>query len=394
MKSLPDVTTRPARTADGNYIDDLPPSFLAITMPEEAIGRWLLTEDGVVPGYITVDGERLIEVCREPPPRGSRRSFILPAFVNAHTHLGDSIGYRAPPGSVQETVGPGGYKARLLANASPQEKVEAMRHSLEMMSRGGTASFIDYREEGVEGVRSIRQALGSTPLRGIVLGRPASTDATTDQVEAVLEESDGLAFSSVSDWPEELLREASDLCRRQGKVFSLHASEVVREDIDLILDLGPDFLVHMTAATDDDLTRCADSAVPLVVCPRSNDFFGIDLDIPKLLRMGMTVALGTDNAMISEPSMLAEVQAAYSTGARPGGMSPADALHLATTSGRKVLNAKGKITTESGASDDLVVMDVQGEEPLLELVSSARDADVVAVIQAGRVRRLSFGGHQ
>ena len=379
---------------DGNFIDDLRPSFRAITMPEEAIGRWLLTDDGVVPGYVIVDGEQVVDVCREHPPRGSRRAIILPMFVNAHTHLGDSVGYRAPSGSVEELVGPGGYKARLLADASPQEKVEAMRRSLGIMFHGGTASFIDYREEGLEGVRSIKQALGSSPVNGIVLGRPASADATVDDIEAVLEESDGLAFSSVSDWPEEMLREASDLCLRRGKAFSLHASEVVREDIDLILDLKPDFLVHMTAATDDDLARCSEAGVPLVVCPRSNRFFGIELDIPRLLRSGLVVALGTDNAMISEPSMLAEVQAAYSSSGRFGGISPADALRLATCSGRKVLNAKGKITTESGASDDLVVMDVQGEEPLLELVSSARDADVAAVIQAGIVWRLSFGRHK
>lgn len=363
-------------------------------MSEEAMGRWMLTDEGVVPGYITVDGERVVDVRRGTPPQGSRRSVILPAFSNAHTHLGDSVGYRAPPGTVEAIVGPGGHKARVLAEATRQEKVEGMRRSIDLMYRGGSTSFADYREEGLEGVRSILQALEGSSVAGVVLGRPTSADAPTDEVEAMLAECDGLAFSSVSDWPEAMLREASDMCRRRGKVFSLHASEAVREDIDLILDLKPDFLVHMTAATDDDLARCAEAGVPLVVCPRSNAFFGIELDMPRLLRLGVEVALGTDNAMISEPSMLAEVQAAFSSSTRFGGISPADALRLATSSGRKVLNAKGKITTESGASDDLVVMDVQGEEPLLELVSSARDADVAAVIQAGRVRRLSFGGHQ
>jgi len=41
-------------------------------------------------------------------------------------------------------------------------------------------------------------------------------------------------------------------------------------------------------------------------------------------------------------------------------------------------------------SDDLVVIDVQGEDPLLELVSSDGSAEVSAVIQNGMVRRVSI----
>jgi cytosine/adenosine deaminase-related metal-dependent hydrolase len=148
--------------------------------------------------------------------------------------------------------------------------------------------------------------------------------------------------------------------------------------------------VHMTAASEDDIVSCADKRVPIVVCPRSNEAFGLSPDIPMLLRLGVSVALGTDNAMICEPDMMSEIRAAYRLGASAGGLSEFDAVRLATYSGHKVLNPKRKITTELSTSDDLVVIDVQGEDPLLELVSPDRPAEVSAVIQNGTVRRMSI----
>src|SRR5207249_9142245 len=67
--------------------------------------------------------------------------------------------------------------------------------------------------------------------------------------------------------------------------LSLHdALPILREEIDAVLDLSPAFLVHMLHATDADLERCADAHVPIVVCPRSNAFFGMTPDIPGMLR--------------------------------------------------------------------------------------------------------------
>ena len=37
----------------------------------------------------------------------------------------------------------------------------------------------------------------------------------------------------------------------QGKLVALHASEAAREDIDAVLDLRPDFLVHMVEVQPD-----------------------------------------------------------------------------------------------------------------------------------------------
>jgi cytosine/adenosine deaminase-related metal-dependent hydrolase len=359
-------------------------------MAEEYLGNWVFTQDGLVPGCVRSREGVAEEILLGDPPLGSTHSIVLPAFVNAHTHLGDAFAYPAPKGSVEEIVGPGGYKHRALASATDDEKRFGMRSSLDLMWRTGTTSFIDFREEGLRGISCLRDATTDANIEGVVLGRPAGSPCSDDDLRALIGQCDGLAFSSISDWPMDILEKASSMCKRSDKLFALHASESRREDIEAVLRLKPDFLVHMTAASEDDIVSCADKRVPIVVCPRSNEAFGLSPDIPMLLRLGVSVALGTDNAMICEPDMMSEIRAAYRLGASAGGLSEFDAVRLATYSGHKVLNPKRKITTELSTSDDLVVIDVQGEDPLLELVSSDRPAEVSAVIQNGTVRRMSI----
>lgn len=373
----------------GNYLDAGLPCCPEI-VAEEYLGNWVFTQGGLVSGCVRSRDGLAEELLLETPPPVSTRSVVLPAFVNAHTHLGDAFAYPAPKGSVEEIVGPGGYKHRALASATDEEKRSGMGSSLDLMWRTGTTSFIDFREEGLRGISCLRDATIDASVGGVVLGRPADSSCTNDDLSALIGQCDGLAFSSISDWPLDLLETASNLCKRADKVFALHASESRREDIEAILRLEPDFLVHMTAASEDDIAACANKRIPIIVCPRSNETFGLSLDIPRLLRLGVSVALGTDNAMICEPDMMSEIRAAYRLGASAGGLSKFDAVRLATYSGHKVLNPKRKITTELSISDDLVVIDVQGGDPLLELVSSGGSAEVSAVIQDGTVRRVSI----
>ncbi|MFW6190158.1 MAG: SHOCT-like domain-containing protein, partial [Candidatus Bipolaricaulota bacterium] len=79
---------------------------------------------------------------------------VLPAFVNAHTHIGDSIAKEAGGGlSLDDLVAPpDGLKHRLLRQASREEKVTAMARSLRFMEDTGTAAFLEFREGGVAGV--------------------------------------------------------------------------------------------------------------------------------------------------------------------------------------------------------------------------------------------------
>ncbi len=360
-------------------------------MKTEHLGTWILDYAGPTKGTLKVEDGRVTEIIRGAAPTGSTYGIVAPSFINSHTHLGDSFAYPAPRGTLEETVAPPyGYKHKALRSASRESKVAGMREAAKTMLASGTSSFIDFREEGVDGIHQLREALGSLegPPTAVILGRPAAGDAPEREFSPILEVSDGLGMSAVRDWPLGQMEEASRSAKSAGKRFALHASEAVREDIEDVLRLKPDFIVHMSSASDSDLQACAQARVPIVVCPRSNEFFGIDLDIPRMMRAEVELGLGTDNGMITRPDMIEETKAAYRIGRREGRLTPLDVVRLATFGGRKVLNAPAKITPEIGISDDLMVVMLRGErDPLLELCTTSVAGDVVAMVQGGRVRR-------
>lgn len=355
-------------------------------MSERLVGKWLLSEDGPVKGFLRVVDGSVSEVCLGDAPAEAGNAIVLPGFVNAHTHIGDSVAFPAPKGTVQEIVGPpDGYKHRVLRSSSHNAKIAAMAASAKLMCRTGTALFADFREEGLHGVQELAEATGPRSPSAIVLGRPSSADDTGEEIDALLRGCDGFGMSALRDWPPEYLMYLSRTARSAGKMFSVHGSEAVREDVDEIIELKPSFIVHMTRALEADLAECAEAGIPVVVCPRSNEFFGLRPDIPRMLRLGVSVGLGTDNCMISLPDMLEELKAAYRVGKAEGEMAPLEAVRLATYQGRKILSAQGNIATDIGEKDDLVVIGVSGDDPLLDLVTRARSEDIQAVIRRGDV---------
>ena len=359
-------------------------------MTAKAIGKWMLTPEGIEKGYLRMDGASVTEVCWGDSPADSVKGLVLPAFVNAHTHIGDTVAYPAPKGSVKEIVGPpDGYKHRVLRSKSPQEKSAAMRSAVDIMAASGTAMFGDFREEGIEGLRLFKNAVRGGWPRPVVFGRPTGTEYTSQEIDSLLGSCDGLGLSAISDWPVDVLDKMSRQAKSAGKMFAIHASESSREDIDSVLSLKPDFLVHMCKASRGDLVACAEDGVPIVVCPSSNRFFGLDPDIPRLLDAGVTVALGTDNGMVARPDILEELKAAFAMSSKKVRVPPMDIVRLAVFGGRKVLNADAKITTEISQKSDLVVIRLAGEDLLGDLVTRARSEDIVATIQGGKVRRTS-----
>ncbi|MDS0259047.1 amidohydrolase family protein [Haloarcula sp. S1CR25-12] len=301
-------------------------------------------------------------------------AIVCPAFVNAHTHLGDSIAKEAGEGlSLEALVAPpDGLKHRLLREADRDELVAAMARSLSYMEQSGTGAFVEFREGGVEGVHAISAALSGADLESVVLGRGT--------VEA-MEVADGFGASGANDAEFGAVRRAT---RQAGKLFGIHAGEVDSSDINPALDLDPDFLVHMVHAEALHLERVADSRMPVVVCPRSNLVTGVGRPPVDALYERTTVALGTDNVFLNSPSMFREMEFTSKLYDR----SATEVLRMATVNGAEIAGLDCGLI-EPGRPAKLVVLDGDSDnlsgvhDPVRAVVRRAETADVERVVLPG-----------
>jgi len=356
----------------------------------------LLTEKGFVPGYLGFEEGTIKEVGRGQRRDALAKGLIIPSMFDAHTHLGDSFlgpklrrfrGDRSVPALFAP---PAGYKHRELARATDETVEKGIRRSLSEMFRNGSSRFCDFREGGARGLGPIEGAMKQSPLKGIVLGRPMGLEYDSDEMERILNTSDGIGVSAVSDWEYPELQKVAADARRKRKLFAIHASEVVRESIDAVLDLKPSFLVHLVKAEEFDFERVAAEKVPVVVCPRANAFFGLRPRIDLMKRFGIEVAIGTDNAMVSPPRMMAAVQAAWEI-SRQSGVGPEWALARAIEGFRKILNVPESIPFRTGSSADFFVVGnprmYSAADPLAALVGGGERANAVLASAGGMVWR-------
>ncbi|PCR89542.1 amidohydrolase family protein [Natrinema ejinorense] len=324
-----------------------------------------------VEGRVVIDDDGRIEAIEEVAVESD--DIVLPAFVNAHTHIGDSIAKEAGGGlTLEELVAPpDGLKHRLLRDASRDELVDAMTKSLRFMQRAGTAACLDFREGDVAGVRMLEDAADGLGIDSLSFAR-GSVDA--------MYAGDGFGASGANDANFDREREAT---REAGKPFGIHAGEVDESDINPAMDLDPDFLVHMVHPKRVHLGRLADSEIPIVVCPRSNLVTDVGLSPYEELHERTTLALGTDNVMLNSPSMFREMEflAKLST-------LPADEiLRMATINGAEIADLEYGLV-EPGREARLLVLD--GDSNNLD---GARDPVRAVVRRAGvdDVREVVFG---
>ncbi|WP_136601761.1 amidohydrolase family protein [Salinigranum halophilum] len=297
---------------------------------------------------------------------------ICPAFVNAHTHIGDSIAKEAGTGlSLDELVAPpDGLKHRLLRAASQDEKVAAMRRSLRFMEATGTAACVEFREGGVPGVETFERARDGLDIDAVVLGR---------ETTAAMDASDGFGASGARDGDFAEMREST---READKLFGIHAGERDPDDVDAAIDLDPDFLVHMVHATADQLDRVAAEGVPIAVCPRSNLVTNVGVPPIRRLSEATTVALGTDNVMLNSPSMFREMEFA----AKLSDVSAEAVLRMATVNGAELAGLDSGLV-EEGAPAKLLVLDGDSDnlagarDPVRAVVRRAGQADVKRVLR-------------
>ena len=265
-----------------------------------------------------------VEVCEGFCAEGMdlKKHLAVPSFFNAHTHLGDSFAIDACAGlKVKAAVGKGGEKWRLYEGSTREERIDAMRASMEYMLSGGVTGFCDFREFGSQGIEELKEASENIPIKKIILGRDDPKDC------------DGLGLN---------LYQIDQI--RKGCFLALHAGELFGE-VGEAIGYDPDIIVHATTASDEELESIADRKISVVVCPRANASLKAGFPpIEKMLDLGINVCLGTDNVMLNSPDMFRELDYVL----KNTGLDAKEILELAC------LNAKKAFGFES---DDFFFLD-------------------------------------
>lgn len=324
-----------------------------------------------------------------------------PGFINAHTHIGDSFGKDIGIDldlDLEQRIHPKyGFKKRILNNSKRDHLMSFMRGTaLSMMKRGITA-FADFREGEIEGLKLLDDALSGLSIKCIRLGRPeyyfnldirkkqenSLSNSTMEKRRSLSEDfikraskvlgfSDGFGLSGANENTDEsldYLRKLTAEYKKESKrniMVGIHAAEsqsslkfslslMHKNEVQRILrHLRPDFVVHMTNASDEDVSNIAKHGIGVVVCPRSNAILRTGFpDVPKMFRSGCCVGIGTDNVMINSADMFREMEFLWkmSKTIHRGPLSARDVLKMATINGGKILNINSGSIAPKMAAD-------------------------------------------
>ncbi len=313
-------------------------------------------------GYVVISEEKIKDVVYgEVSKDADITGTILPGIVDTHTHVADAGLKLDRKYTLEELVAPpNGLKHRYLKEANPFDIHQEMSDYIMRLELSGVSRFIDFREGGIEGVKLLK----SVSSRATILGRPISKEYDPNEIDSILYRADGIGLPSITDMDHKYIDAVADHVKRKNKMLALHVSERIREDIDYVMSLDPDLVVHMVQATDSDLKRCADEDVPISVCPSSNLYFGMTPPVARMLDAGADVCLGTDNAMLF-PSADIFAEARVMSGLLTAqGRDPMDIYAILIACGHKVLYHDPITPHKTGNTADITVFPCSEKEIL------------------------------
>jgi len=376
------------------FLNDNIHIILSMTWEQTICGKIIYGPDAeVIEGYIVVEDGIIKEVHEK---KTGSQIIIAPCFVNAHTHIGDSV---CKDPALGETVGhyvkrdlsqlvkpPNGLKHRILRSTTHKKMVEAMKSSICDMNYTGTCAFADFREGGVDGANTLKEALDTSDIEGKIFARPLQTeraDKLSNELDALLAVADGLGMSGANDMDMGILETARYHASKHDATFAIHSGENDRSDIDKALSLDPNILIHMTHALENDLSRVADNDIPIVVCPRSNFITGVGMPpIRKMLDEEIKVGVGTDNVMLNSANMFSEMEIL----SKVFGIDDRQVFMMCTLMGATILGLentgsilegnKAKIMIINGNSNNLTGI----RETVSGIVRRARPDDILSVM--------------
>jgi cytosine/adenosine deaminase-related metal-dependent hydrolase len=363
-------------------------------------GEWI--EDGL----ITVVGDQVKGVERYPKAGRNRGAVnhgtgvIMPALVNAHTHLTLS----ALAGNVPYGDGFLGWIQHLMKARRTLKKEEAVKAAETAACRMAEAGVGLAGEFGP--YFPIAALMADAGLAGTVwlefFGNRRRLPELPEGAGEVRFSYAGHAPNTVNPG---LLKHIKHEDAKRGLLYCLHLAESVEETVfletgkgawaDFLRGLGMDvsnwkcwgkrpvelaaelglldeatLAVHLLQVAPEDMATLAESGVNVCLCPRSNlNLHGKLPDIEGFLSAGMAPALGTDSlASCDSLSIFHEMKF---VGERFPGLRPDDILAMGTINGARALGRPDLGRVRTGATARLIYVDMaagSGEEAAERLV--------------------------
>ena len=340
---------------------------------------------------------------------------LIPGFINAHTHIGDSI---AKDLSLNSTVDAKihpmiGIKQKILRETPDKELIRFMRKSAQTMLKKGITTFVDFREGGIHGINLLKKALKTVPINPVILGRleyyhtqkqikqnTSMPDFLKSNLESLIENCDGVGISGPNENSDNNLQEFSKI----KKIVGIHAAETLssyaiskksykKTEPKRALLAEPTFLVHMTNASKNDLFSAAKKTRGIIICPRANASLAEGIpDIELMLKMKCNIGIGTDNVMINSPDMFREMDYVWKVtmGIKKKRIDPKQILKMATVNSGKILNKKIGCIKENYFADCIFIdkksIDLEPVNNVYaSIVHRASQESIRAVMSRGKI---------
>lgn len=341
---------------------------------------------------------------------------VMPGLVNSHTHLSMTL-FR---GLATDLAYPEWTKKIRQAEMelTPSDvRTGAALGVLEMI-RSGTTAFADmyiHMDEVAKVVKStgIRAALGYGMIEGLNEDSQTKLKNRMDFNRKWMGAADGrittmLAPHSAVTCSREFLIKINEAALLEDMRIHIHVLETEAElqemktrygmcSINLLSEigmLGKNVLAaHCIWLSDDDIELLKKKNVNVVHCPASNMALGAGIaDVPKMLRKGINVALGTDSAASGGSlDMWKEMRIASVLHKLkdPASMPSSSVLDMATKNGAQALGINAGIL-RAGSLADIIIVDVKkpkfvGSDLISGLVHGASGCDVKTSIVNGKI---------
>lgn len=316
-------------------------------------------------------------------------ALIMPGLVNAHTHVPMTL-LRGMADDLPLMEWLTKHIFPLEAKLTPHMIEVGTALACAEMLRTGTTAFMDmYMFE-----RSVYKSIDNCGVKAVV-GEgifDVPTEGNSDlsrSIEIVREHVEELKGNkriryavmphSVYTTNLPLLEQCAALSEELGLPLHVHLAETVTETAQSIEMYGErpvavalkaglltskTTIAHGVDLNDDEIRLLAEKGVSLAHCPRSNMKLSSGISpLPKLLKKGVNVALGTDGAssnnmlnMFCEMSSAALLHKVDTL--NPTELPASDVLDIATINGGKALGWKGLGKLVVGGSADLTALDL------------------------------------